>query len=57
MDGTSKCCTRGSDQTIPKEKKCKKAKWLFEEALKIAVIRREVKGKGEKDRYTHLNRL
>ena len=37
------------------EKKCKKAKWLSEEALQIAVKRREVKGKGEKERYTHLN--
>ena len=42
-------------KTIPKEKKCKKAKWLSEEALQIAVHRREVKGKGEKERYTHLN--
>ena len=42
-------------KTIPKEKKCKKAKWLSEEALQIAVKRREVKGKGEKERYTHLN--
>ena len=41
--------------TIPKGKKCKKAKWLSEEALQIAVNRREVKGKGEKERYTHLN--
>ena len=40
---------------IPKKKKCKKAKWLSEEALQIAVKRREVKGKGEKERYTHLN--
>ena len=39
---------------IPKKKKCKKAKWLSEEALQIAVKRREVKGKGEKQRYTHL---
>ena len=39
----------------PKEKKCKKAKWLSEEALKIAVRRREAKSKGEKERYTHLN--
>ena len=37
------------------EKKCKKAKWLSEEALQIAVKRREVKSKGEKERYTHLN--
>ena len=42
-------------KTIPKEKKCKKAKWLSEETLKIAEKRREVKGKGEKERYTHLN--
>ena len=40
---------------IPKKKKCKKAKWLSEEALQIAVKRREAKGKGEKKRYTHLN--
>ena len=42
-------------KTIPKRKKCKKAKWLSEEALKIAEKRREAKGKGEKERYTHLN--
>ena len=42
-------------KTIPKEKKCKKAKCLPEDALQIAVKRREVKGKGEKERYTHLN--
>ena len=42
-------------KTIPKKKKCKKAKWLAEEALQIAVKRREAKGKGEKERYTHLN--
>ena len=41
-------------KTISKEKKCKKAKWLSEEALQIAEKRREVKGKGEKERYTHL---
>ena len=40
---------------MPMEKKCKKAKWLSEEALQIAVNRREPKGKGEKERYTHLN--
>ena len=40
---------------IPMEKKCKKAKWLFEEALQIAVKRREAKSKGEKKRYKHLN--
>ena len=42
-------------KTIPKKKKCKKAKWLSEEALQIAVKRREVKSKGAKERYTHLN--
>ena len=42
-------------KTIPKKKKCKKGKGLSEEALKIAVNRREVKGKEEKERYTHLN--
>ena len=42
-------------KTIPKKKKCKKAKWLFEEALQTAEKRREAKGKGEKERYTHLN--
>ena len=40
---------------IPKKKKCKKAKWLSEEALQTAEKRREAKGKGEKERYTHLN--
>ena len=42
-------------KTIPKKKKCKKAKWLSEEALQIAVKRRDAKNKGEKERYTHLN--
>ena len=42
-------------KTIPMEKKCKKAKWLSEEVLQIAVKRREAKNKGEKERYTHLN--
>ena len=42
-------------KTTPMEKKCKKAKWLSEEALQIAVKRREAKSKGEKERYTHLN--
>ena len=42
-------------KTIPMEKKCKKAKWLSEEALQIAVKRKEVKSKGDKERYTHLN--
>ena len=41
-------------KTIPMEKKCKKAKWLSEEALQIAVKRRQVKSKGEKERYKHL---
>ena len=43
------------NKTIPKEKKCKKAKWLSEEALQIAGKRREVKGKGEKEKFSHLN--
>ena len=42
-------------KTIPQKKKCKKAKWLSEEALQIAMKRREVKSTGEKERYTHLN--
>ena len=42
-------------KTIPKKKKCKKAKWLSEETLQIAVKRRDVKSKGEKEGYTHLN--
>ena len=42
-------------KTIPKKKKCKKAKWLSEETLQIAVKRRKAKDKGEKERYTHLN--
>ena len=42
-------------KTIPKKKKCKKAKWLSEEALQIAEKRREAKGRGEKETYTHLN--
>ena len=42
-------------KTIPEKKKCKKAKWLYEEALQIAEKRREVKGKGKKERYAHLN--
>ena len=50
-------CMGGNDQdhTQKKKKKCKKAKWLSEEALQIARKRREVKGKEEKERYTHLN--
>ena len=46
-------CIGGSDQDHPQ--KCKKAKWLSEKTLQIAMKRREVKGKGEKQRYTHLN--
>ena len=42
-------------KTILKKKKCKKAKWLSEEALQIAVKRREVKGKGKIEKYTHMN--
>ena len=42
-------------KTIPNKKKCKKAKWLTEEALQTTMKRREAKGKGEKERYTHLN--
>ena len=42
-------------KTIPKKKKCKNAKWLSEEVLQIAEKTREAKGKGEKERYTHLN--
>ena len=42
-------------KTIPKKKKCKKAKWLSEKALHVAEKRKEVTGKGEKERYTHLN--
>ena len=43
------------DQEDPKKKKCKKAKWMSEEALQISVKRKEVKSKGEKETYTHLN--
>ena len=42
-------------KTIPNKKKCKKTKWLSDKALQIAEKRREAKGKGEKERYTHLN--
>ena len=55
MDRGSLHYTEGSDQDHPKKKKSKKAKWLSEEALQIAQKRREVKNKGEKERYTHLN--
>ena len=46
---------RQESRPFPRKKKCKKAKWLAEEALQIAVKRREVKSKGQKERYTHLN--
>ena len=42
-------------KTVPKKKKCQKVRWLSEEALQIAEKRRDTKGKGEKERYTHLN--
>ena len=48
-------CTGGSDQDHPKKKKCKKARWLYEEDLQTDAKRREAKGKGEQERYTHLN--
>ena len=49
------CVQEALIKTIPKKKKCKKAKWLFEEALQTVEKRKEAKGKGEKERYTHLN--
>ena len=49
------CLVSSHLEASPKKKKCKKQKWLSEEALQIAVKRREVKSKGEKERYTHLN--
>jgi len=55
MDGGSWHCTGGSDQDHPQKNECKKAKCLSEEALQIAVKWREAKGKGEKERYKHLN--
>ena len=55
MDGGFNTVQKVVIKTVPKKKKCKKAKWLSEEALKIAEKRREAKGKGEKERYTHLN--
>ena len=54
VDGGLWHCTGEGIKTVPKKKKCKKAKWLSEEALQIAVKRREAKSKGEKERYTHL---
>ena len=55
MDGGSSHCIGGSDQDHPQEKDMQKAKWLSEEALQIAEKRREAKGKGQKERYIHLN--
>ena len=55
MDESLGHCIGGSDQDHPQKRKCKKAKWLSEVALQIVEKRREVKGKGEKERYTHLN--
>ena len=55
MDGGLWHCTGGRDQDHPQEEEIQKAKWLSEGALQIAVKRREVKGKGENERYTHLN--
>ena len=54
MDGVRDIVQEAGIKTIPKKKKCKKAKWLSKEALKIAEKRREAKDKEEKDRYTHL---
>ena len=54
MDGGCDIVQEAVIKTIPKKKKCKKAKQLSEEALQIAVKRKEVKNKGEKERYTHL---
>ena len=55
MDRGSWHCTWGNDQDHPQEKEMQKEKWLSEEALQTAEKRREAKGKGEKERYTHLN--
>ena len=55
MNGGSWHVQEAVIKTISKKKKCKKAKWLSEEALQIAEKRREVKGKGKKERHTHLN--
>ena len=55
MNGSSNVVQEAVTKTIPKKKKCYKAKWLFEEALQIAVKRREAKDKGENKRYTHLS--
>ena len=55
MDRVHDIVQETGSKTIPMEKKCKKVKWLSEEALQIAVKRREAKSKGEKESYTHLN--
>ena len=55
MDGDSSHCTAGGDQNHPQEKQMQKGKWFSEEALQIGEKRREAKGKGEKERYIHLN--
>ena len=55
MDRGSRHCTVGSDQDHPQEKEMQKGKMVSEEALQLAMKRREAKGKGEKERYTHLN--
>ena len=55
MDRGSLHCKGGSDQDHPQEKEMQKAKWLSEEAFQITKKRREAKGKGEKESYTHLN--
>ena len=55
MDKVHNIVQKGVIKTIPKKKKCKKAKWFSEEGLKIAEKRREAKGKGKKERYIHLN--
>ena len=55
MDGGSYHCTGGDNQNYPQEKEMQKAKLLSEEALQLAMKRREAEGKGEKERYTHLN--
>ena len=55
MDGDYDVVQEAVTKTVPKKKKCKKAKWLFEEAIQRAMKRRKVKGKGEKERYIPLN--
>ena len=55
MDSICNIVQEAGIKTIPKKKKCKKAKWLSEEGLQIPVKRREAKSKGEKEKFTHLN--